>query len=95
MLAIGRGLMGNPRIMLIDEPSQGLAPVLVKTIVDGVKNLCEEYGLSLLLVEQNFRIALALANRHYLMESKAKINRIATTRELVEDEEIISKHLAV
>jgi len=95
MLAIGRGLMGNPRIMLIDEPSQGLAPVLVSAVVDSVKNLCERYGLTLLLVEQDFRIALRLASRHYLMESKAKIHRTATTGELLEDEEIISKHLAV
>lgn len=95
MLAIGRGLMGNPRIMLVDEPSQGLAPVLVDAVVDSVKNLCEEYGLTLLLVEQNFRIALKLANRHYLMESKAKIHRTAITRELLEDEEIIKRHLAV
>lgn len=95
MLAIGRSLMGNPKIMLLDEPSQGLAPVLVNAVVEIVKSLCKEHALTLLIVEQNFRIALQLASRHYLMESKAKIHRTATTRELLENEEIIRKHLAV
>jgi len=95
MLAIGRSLMGNPKIMLLDEPSQGLAPVLVTAVVDIVKNLCKEYALTLLIVEQNFRIALKIATRHYLMESKAKISRTATTGELLENKEIIRKHLAV
>lgn len=95
MLAIGRCLMGNPRIMLLDEPSQGLAPVLVEAVVEVVKTLNEEHGLTLLLVEQNFRIALKLATRHYLMESKGKILRTVATRDILENEEIIMKHLAV
>jgi branched-chain amino acid transport system ATP-binding protein len=95
MLAIGRALMGNPRIMLLDEPSQGLAPVLVQAFTEVVKTLCQEHGLTLLLVEQNYRIALKLAGRHYLMESKGAIRGVATTRELLEDKEIIRKHLAV
>jgi len=95
MLAIGRSLMVNPKIMLLDEPSQGLAPVLVTAVVEIVKNLCKEHGLTLLVVEQNFRIALKLASRHYLMESKAIIRQTATTGELLENEEIIRKHLAV
>ena len=95
LLAIGRALVGNPRIMLLDEPSQGLAPVLVNTFTVIVRDLCEKHGLTLLLVEQNFRIALKLANRHYLMESKGQIRRVATTRELQEDKDIIRRHLAV
>jgi len=95
MLAIGRGLMGNPKIVLLDEPSQGLAPVLVDRVVDIVETLCREQELTLLLVEQNFRIALRLASRHYLMSSKGNIERIATTQELLADEEIVKKHLAV
>ena len=95
MLTIGRGLMGNPRIMLLDEPSQGLAPVLVSTVVDVVRTLCQEHGLTLLLVEQNFRMALKLAERYYLMGSKGKVERIITAQEAREDEEIVKKHLAV
>jgi len=95
MLTIGRGLMGNPRIMLLDEPSQGLAPVLVGMVVDVVRTLCQEHGLTLLLVEQNLRIALKLAERHYLMSSKGKVERVVTTQEVLEDEEIVKKHLAV
>lgn len=95
MLAIGRGLMGNPRIMLLDEPSQGLSPILVKAVRDIIKNLLVQHGLTLLLVEQNFRLTLKLASRHYLMGIKGKIEHMAGTRELMENEEIIKKHLAV
>lgn len=95
MLAIGRGLMGNPRIMLLDEPSQGLSPILVNTVTQIVKNLIAGHGLTLLLVEQNFRVTLKLASRHYLMGIKGKIEHIATTQELLANEEIIKKHLAV
>jgi len=95
MLAIGRGLMGNPRIMLLDEPSQGLSPILVNTVTQIVKNLLDEHGLTLLLVEQNYRVTLKLAHRHYLMGIKGKIERVATTQELLANEDIIKKHLAV
>jgi len=95
MLAIGRALMGNPKIMLLDEPSQGLSPLLVKTVVKIIQKLFEEYNLTLLLVEQNFRIALQLAKKHYLMGSKSKIHKIVTSQEILENEEIIQKHLTV
>jgi len=95
MLALGRALMGNPRIMLLDEPSQGLAPVFVHAFTEIVRELCGRYGLTLLLVEQNFRIALKLASRHYLMESKGQIRRVVTTQELHDDREILRRHLAV
>jgi branched-chain amino acid transport system ATP-binding protein len=95
MLAIGRGLMGNPRIMLLDEPSQGLSPILVNAVRDIIKNLLVEHRLTLLLVEQNFRLTLKLATRHYLMGIKGRVERMATTEELMGNEEIIKKHLAV
>ncbi|MCX5907131.1 MAG: ATP-binding cassette domain-containing protein, partial [Deltaproteobacteria bacterium] len=95
MLAIARALMGNPRIMLLDEPSQGLSPILVNAVRDIIKDLVTRHGLTLLLVEQNFRMTLKLATRHYLMGVKGKVEHTATTRELLEDEGIIKKHLAV
>ena len=67
MLAIGRGLMNQPRILLLDEPSLGLAPLLVKAIFQTLKQI-NESGVTILLVEQNARAALKLANRGYVME---------------------------
>ncbi|PID74090.1 MAG: ABC transporter ATP-binding protein [Desulfobacterales bacterium] len=68
MLAIGRALMANPRILLLDEPSLGLAPILVKTIFDTVRTI-NETGVTVVLVEQNARAALKLAHRGYVMEA--------------------------
>lgn len=67
MLAIARGLMANPRILLLDEPSLGLAPILVKSIFATIKEI-NETGVTVLLVEQNARAALKLADRGYVME---------------------------
>lgn len=68
MLAIGRGLMANPTVMLLDEPSMGLAPILVKEIMKIVKQL-NESGITILLVEQNARLALGLAHYGYVLEN--------------------------
>lgn len=95
MLAIGRALMGNPEIMLLDEPSQGLAPVFVNAFAEIVKGLCERHGLTLLLVEQNFNLAFKLAGRHFLMESKGRIRGVATTEELLGKNGILEEHLAL
>jgi branched-chain amino acid transport system ATP-binding protein len=95
MLAIGRALMSNPRIMILDEPSQGLSPLVVKMVIEVVLNFCGENGISLLLVEQNYKMALRVATRHYLMDSKGKIVGTATTDELRSNPDIIQKHLSV
>lgn len=95
MLAIARGLMGNPEIMILDEPSQGLSPILVQAVMNIIKSLIEEHALTLLLVEQNVRMTMKLAGRHYLMGIKGKIENMATTTELAANEDIIKRHLAV
>ncbi len=95
MLAIGRALISNPRIIIMDEPSQGLSPLLVQMVTDVVLNFCIKSGITMLLVEQNYRMALKVASRHYLMDTRGAIVRIATTQELVDNPEIIQSHLSV
>jgi len=68
MLAIARGLMKNPRLLMLDEPSMGLAPVLVELIFDIVKSLNEK-GTTILLVEQNALMALSIAHRGYVLQN--------------------------
>ena len=68
MLAIGRGLMANPKIMLLDEPSLGLSPLLVQEIFGILKRLNEEQNMTMMLVEQNANAALELAHHGYVME---------------------------
>ena len=67
MLAIARALMGDPKVLLLDEPSLGLAPILVRSIFESVKEI-NERGVTVILVEQNARAALKLASRGYVME---------------------------
>jgi branched-chain amino acid transport system ATP-binding protein len=69
MLAIGRALMANPKLMLLDEPSLGLAPLLVQEIFDIIRRINREQGTSILLVEQNANLALEVAHYGYIMES--------------------------
>jgi branched-chain amino acid transport system ATP-binding protein len=68
MLAIGRALMSNPKLLLLDEPSLGLAPLLVKNIFQTIKEINSE-GVTVLIVEQNARVALSIAHRGYVMET--------------------------
>ncbi len=83
MLAIGRGLMARPRVLLLDEPSLGLAPLLVQELFRILRTLREQ-GLTLLLVEQNARQALRIADRAYVMET-GRIVREGTAIELLTD----------
>src|SRR6266545_236398 len=68
MLAIGRALMAKPRLLLLDEPSMGLAPIMVDQILETIRGFRRD-GLTVLLVEQNARAALALADRAYVLET--------------------------
>jgi len=69
MLAIGRALLSRPRLLLLDEPSMGLAPRIVQEIFSHISRLRAELGLTILLVEQNARAALAIADRGYVLET--------------------------
>jgi branched-chain amino acid transport system ATP-binding protein len=93
MLAIARALMLNPDVILLDEPSEGLAPMIVEEIV-GVLHRIKQEGLAVLLVEQNLRVALGLADRHYVM-SKGQVCFTGTTNELEHNERVLSEYLSV
>ncbi len=94
MLAIGRGLMANPRIMLLDEPSLGLSPLLVQEIFAILKRLNEEQNMTMMLVEQNASAALNLAHDGYVMEV-GRIVMDGTADELMASEDIQNFYLGV
>ncbi len=91
MLAMGRALMARPRILLLDEPSMGLAPLLVQMIFDIVKGI-NETGTTILLVEQNANMALQIAHRAYVMETGAIVAQ-GTAAELAQTEDIKKAYL--
>ena len=91
MLAIARGLMSNPKILMLDEPSLGLAPMIVNDIISIIKEVNDK-GVSVLLVEQNARKALAIADRACVLE-QGRIVKRGTGIELARDEEIINSYL--
>ncbi|AGA65018.1 Branched-chain amino acid transport ATP-binding protein LivF [Liberibacter crescens BT-1] len=92
MLAIGRALMSRPKLLILDEPSLGLAPLLVKQIFEVIKILNVKYGLTVLLVEQSAFAALKLANRAYVM-SKGKIVISGSGEELLDNHEVQMAYL--
>jgi branched-chain amino acid transport system ATP-binding protein len=91
MLAIGRALMGRPRLLLLDEPSMGLAPVLVEQIFDTVRDINAQ-GTTILLVEQNAAMALSVAQRGYVIETGA-IVLSGTAAELADNPEVRRAYL--
>ncbi len=93
MLAIARALMGNPELLLLDEPTEGLAPVLVHALERQVKSL-KEVGLTVFLAEQNVRSALRLSDRGYIIDN-GKIRYQGSVGELRENEEMRRKYLLV
>ncbi len=87
MLAIGRALMAKPKLILMDEPSMGLSPLLVKEVFGIIKRLNRELGISILLVEQNANMALHVADEGYIMEN-GKIVLDGTAKELMDNEDV-------
>jgi branched-chain amino acid transport system ATP-binding protein len=93
MLSIARALMLNPSLLLLDEPSEGLAPMIVQDIVEVLRNLKRE-GLAILLVEQNLRTALAVADRHHVM-NKGEICFTGSSGELEGNDFVLRNYLSV
>jgi branched-chain amino acid transport system ATP-binding protein len=93
MLAIGRALMSNPDLLLMDEPTEGLAPLMVREVGRVITGLRRE-GLSILLVEQNLPLALEIADRVHIL-SRGRIVHSSTPAELIANEEIKSRYLGV
>ena len=93
MLAIARGLMGNPELLLLDEPTEGLAPLLVRALEEQLGKL-KEAGLTVLLAEQNVRSALRLSDRGYIIDD-GHIRYQGSVDELRENEEVRKKYLLV
>ena len=93
MLAIGRALMGNPTLLLVDEPTEGLAPLMVKEVRDVLAEI-NRAGVSVLLVEHNIKVALSLAHRVYLM-GKAHIGFAGTVQALQDNPAAREKYLEV
>ena len=91
MLAIGRGLMSQPRLLLLDEPSMGLAPLLVKEIFSIIKEI-NASGTTILLVEQNANMALSIAHQAYVLET-GRITLSGSAKELMESEEVRKAYL--
>ncbi len=92
MLSIARALAGNPKALLLDEPSEGLAPVIVESLEEIIGNLKKE--ITVLLTEQNARFAFAISDRGYIID-KGRVRYEGETRDLIENQEIQRRYLAV
>jgi branched-chain amino acid transport system ATP-binding protein len=93
MCAIGRALMSGPKMLLLDEPSAGLAPVVVQSIMQMVKRICAE-GYTVLIVEQNIRQVLKVVDRAYLLET-GRIRQSGSAAELLASDEIRKTYLGI
>jgi len=92
MLAIGRALMSRPSLLLLDEPSLGIAPLLVEQIFEKIAALNREQGLTILLVEQNAHLALKVAHRAYVLET-GHVELEGPAKELANDERVRAHYL--
>jgi branched-chain amino acid transport system ATP-binding protein len=92
MLAIGRAMMANPRLLLLDEPSMGLAPLVIADIFRVLTRLRAEHGLTILLVEQNAKAALRISDRAYVL-SGGRITHSGTSQELLSSQDVQEHYL--
>ena len=92
MLAIGRAIMSRPQILILDEPSMGLSPLLVKEIFDIIKELNKNNGTTVLLVEQNAKMALGISDRAYVLET-GKIIKTGLAKDLLNDDIVRKAYL--
>jgi branched-chain amino acid transport system ATP-binding protein len=93
MLAVGRALMGNPELLILDEPSEGLSPLMVQTLIGAIHQIREE-GVTLLVADQNVKFARRIASRGYIME-EGHVRHTGTLEELWANEQVIRRYLAV
>ena len=91
MLAIGRALLGKPKLLLLDEPSMGLSPIMVQKIFATVRRIADQ-GVTILLVEQNAKLALEISSRAYVMES-GSITLTGPAHELLHDPKVRAAYL--
>ena len=91
MLAVGRALMSKPKILMLDEPSLGLAPLIVQQIFDIIREI-NNSGVTVLLIEQNANMALHVADRAYVIEN-GRISMEGTGKDLLEDENVKAAYL--
>ena len=94
MLAISRALMAKPSLLLLDEPSLGLAPIIVQQIFDIIKKINKEQGTTVFLVEQNANLALKIAHKGYVMET-GRITMADTCENLLKDDEVRKAYLGI
>ena len=93
MLAIARALVGAPRVLLLDEPTEGLSPAVIRDLMRVIADIAAQ-GVAVLLAEQNIRVALATAKRHYILD-RGEIRLVTANADLEVQEEIVAEHLGV
>ncbi len=93
MLAVARALLGKPRMILMDEPSEGLAPIIVREIAEHIAEI-KQTGVSILLAEQNVKMAMHAADRHYIVD-QGTVKYTGTTAELQQNEAVLEAYLGV
>jgi branched-chain amino acid transport system ATP-binding protein len=93
MLAIARGLMSNPKVLLLDEPTEGLAPLIVQAVQNAIVAI-NAAGVSIVLVEQNLRVPLAIAHRQFIIDN-GRIAWRGTTAELLQDRATVERYLSI